>query len=537
MWKFLRLKMPAIRNTPQLKGMDTISRIRQGIRSHQIATILVIAAFLIFATLVLASQNRIVGWEPGYDRYQPDHHGFVSSHTLGIISRATVENAFVGFAEHHQREEFYFDRYPVFFSVSMNAVLSVSDRLSSKVYIAKQIMNLIFLATVFICFLLVNKFGVNKLAALGVAILAVTSEYLIFYKDMVHFDQPGLLGFFFLIYAIALYRVEHIRWPVYLVAIFAISFGRGYSSYAILLTWFLVESILILRNKDLQLSEKLKRILIQDVTKVIIITVILGAIFLSYNISTESRSREIPILETSIIAAAEDRLALSQEFNQTRQQFLRWDNFGRDQLDNLIKWSTPLKLSRIGFIPSIIVLTVVLTIIGIYIFRQPNDIKVVLIITLLSGPVWILGMRNLTAFHDYTSMFYLGIPLLFYTSVFSLLDIEKWKFSGAFILLVSLVVFIKANNRVQDLHFELGRYQNVYTHDFMRIREVIEGTDNIISLRTDIPHTVYGLSFYLPEQRLDYTADPDYIITGNRDSYPETLTPDNKQVFLFYPHQ
>ena len=134
-------------------------------------------------------------------------------------------------------------------------------------------------------------------------------------------------------------------------------------------------------------------------------------------------------------------------------------------------------------------------------------------------------------------MFYLGIPLLFYTSVFSLLNIEKWKFSGALILLVSFVVFIKANNRVQDLHFELGRYQNVYTHDFMRIREVIEGTDNIISLRTDIPHTVYGLSFYLPEQRLDYTADPDYIITGNRDSYPETLTPDNEQVFLFYSHQ
>ena len=525
--------MPATRNTPQLKGMDPISNFRQEISRHQIAIILAISAFLIFATFVLASQNRIVGWEPGYDRFQPDHHGWVSSHTLGIISRATPENAFVGFAENAEWEEYYFDRYPVFFSASMNAALSVTERLSSKVYIAKQIMNLIFIATVFISFLLVNKLIKNSLAALGIAILAVTSEYLLFYKDMVHFDQPGLLGFSILIFAVALYKLDDMKYPPYIAAIFAVSFGRGYASYAVLLTWFLIETTAVVFETSLGFGQKIKRIILQDVTKIIVITILLGAIFLSYNISIESTSRDIPFGETSIVAAAEDRLSLNQDFNQSYESVLKWQNFLEGQLDNLIKWSIPLKISNIGFSHNLLAVLIVLSIIIIYSHKQDPKTRVVIFVAVMSGVVWLLAMRNLTAFHDYTSMFYLGIPLIFYTASFSVLNLQEFKYSGAMILIISLLIFFIANNHVQQLHFDLGRYQNVYTHDFMRITEKIEGTGNIISMRTSIPHAPYALSFYLPEQRLDYDSTPDYIITGNPDSFPETLTPDNKKVFLF----
>lgn len=515
--------------------MDTISNFRRGIRRHQIAIILAIAALLIFATLVLTSQNRIVGWEPGYDRFQPDHHGFVSSHTLGIISRATPENAFVGFAEHTEREEYYFDRYPVFFSVSMNAVLSVSDRLSSKVYIAKQMMNLIFIATVFINFMLVNKIINRSLAALGITILSVTSEYLLFYKDMVHFDQPGLLGFSILIFAIALYKLDEMKYAPYLAAIFAVSFGRGYASYAVLLTWFIVETIVILLERDFEFGQKIKRIILQDVTKIILITILLGAIFLSYNIFIESTSRDIPLFETSIVAAAGDRLSLNQDFNQSFERVLKWENFLKAQLDNLIKWSTPLKISSMGFLPNLLVVSIVLTVIIVFTLKQDPKTRVVIIVAVFSGAIWLLGMRNLTAFHDYTSMYYFGVPLIFYTATFSILNLQKINYSGAMILIISLLIFFVANNRVQQLHFELGRYQNVYTHDFMRISEKIEGTGKIISMRTRIPHAPYALSFYLPKHRLDYESIPDYIITGSRNSFPETLTPDNKRVFLFTP--
>lgn len=398
-------------------------------------------------------------------------------------------------------------------------------------------MNMIFIATVFVSFLLVNKLIKNSLAALGIAILSVTSEYFLFYKDMVHFDQPGLLGFSILIFSIALYKLDGMKYAPYLAAIFAVSFGRGYASYAVLFTWFLVETTMILLERKTGFGQKFKRIILQDVTKIILITILLGAIFLSYNIFIESASRDIPFGETSIVAAAEDRLSLNQDFNQSFEGILKWENFLKGQLDNLMKWSTPLKISGVRFLPSLLVLTIVLAVIIIYTLKQDSKTRIVIFVAVMSGVVWLLAMRNLTAFHDYTSMFYLGVPLIFYSAIYSLLNFRKYRISGVMILLVGVLLFYVANNRVQQLHFEQGRYQNVYTHDFMRIREKIDSTGNIISMRTSIPHSPYAFSFYLPEQRLDYEANPDYIITGNRNSYPDTLTPDNKRVFLFLAPQ
>ncbi len=206
-----------------------------------------LAVFAALALYVLASQNRFVGFEPGYDERQPRHHGWVSSHALAIISHATAENGFVGYALAYAEPNGtirydYFDRYPVFFSAAMHQALSITERLSSKVYIAKQIMNLIFLATVFFAALIVDKLVGSKPAALAAAVLAMSSEYLLFYKDMVHFDQPALLGMMILVYTLALYRIDGRRRAPYLGTVLAVSMGRGYASFSVLLVWLVLGS-------------------------------------------------------------------------------------------------------------------------------------------------------------------------------------------------------------------------------------------------------------------------------------------------------
>ena len=79
------------------------------------------------ALLVFLSQNRVVGWEPGYNELQPGHHGWVSSHTLAVIAHATPANGFVGYAltsiDRDGRMDYeYFDRYPVFYESSEEVV-------------------------------------------------------------------------------------------------------------------------------------------------------------------------------------------------------------------------------------------------------------------------------------------------------------------------------------------------------------------------------------------------------------------------------
>jgi hypothetical protein len=62
---------------------------------------------------------------------------------------------------------------------------------------------------------------------------------------------------------------------------------------------------------------------------------------------------------------------------------------------------------------------------------DPNR-RLVLLLTALAGPVWLIGMRNLSAFHDYTAMYYLGIPLAFYAALITRL---RWP-GGVWLALV-----------------------------------------------------------------------------------------------------
>ena len=152
--------------------------------------ILPVIILLIVSMATFTLQNRIVGLEPGYDDFQPKHHGWVTANTLAIISKATPEHYFVGYAlafkdDQNQVQYEYFDRYPVFFSALLNRVLSLSDNLADQLYLAKQIMNFIFLATFIMAFLIVDKLIQNKI----VCILVCLSRPL-FMPDF-YLDQRG----------------------------------------------------------------------------------------------------------------------------------------------------------------------------------------------------------------------------------------------------------------------------------------------------------------------------------------------------------
>src|SRR5258706_2414377 len=87
---------------------------------------IIVLAIAVIATFRL--EDNIVGWQGGYDDLQPKHHGWVSSDTLAIISKATPANFFVGYApgtkdnqNQIQYEDFY--RYPVFLTAVFKRVV------------------------------------------------------------------------------------------------------------------------------------------------------------------------------------------------------------------------------------------------------------------------------------------------------------------------------------------------------------------------------------------------------------------------------
>ena len=495
-------------------------------------TLLVLVGLVLLAGIVFLTQNRVVGFEPGYNELQPKHHGWVSSHTLAIIRHATWSNAFVGYAESivstdGQRDFDYFDRYPVFFSVAMNGLLSLKTRLSTQIYLAKQAMNLIFLMTLVMAFLLVRKLTGQTLAAAAIAVVSMSSPYLLFYKDMVHYDQPALLGMMLLLYAIALFKIDGRRRIVYPAVLISVGLGRGYASLAVLGTWLILETLPLIRQR----TGRWSRFIRLTALRALILGVLWAGLCLSYNIAVESIRREVPPLQTSIVQSARNRLALNEEFNQSYLRILDWQTFLSDQTIRVVRWSFPVWEYEGSVALSTLILAGLFGVIILQARRLDPDRRLILLLMALSGPVWLIGMRNLSAFHDYTAMYYLGIPLAFYTAL-----VARLRWPGAVWLalaLLSLAVFTYRNDQIQALHDRIGHPFDSYTHDFMRIAEALPGPHPLIDLEDGVPFAPYALGFYLPDAFQAPESLADDVISKDKHWSADNLTPANSHLFLF----
>jgi len=501
----------------------------------------VILPFLILtgvAILVFVSQNRVVGWEPGYNELQPGHHGAVSSRTLAIISHATPANGFVGYVfqtidENGKKDYDYFDRYPVFFSAGMHVLLSLKSKLSTQIYLAKQAMNGIFILTLAAAYLLASRLVKHWAVGLAAVLFSVSSQYLLFYKDMVHFDQPALLGFVFLMYAIAVHMRRANRALLYGTALGAVAMGRGYASIIVLGVWFLLEVSQILFQRGPSLLNKVRLVLKHDSLWVMVISVIWAASLLTYNVATEARKRQIPVMQTSIIQSAENRLSLDENFNEKYAGILDWGGFLKGQVDRLVRWSFPVWDYKGNIWLDTAIVLAMLGIVVAYGARVDVIDRKTLALMVLSGMVWLIAMRNLSAFHDYTTMYYLGFTLAFYVSAFSLLRISP-KVAVA-VLICALAVFAYRNQKTQDLHYQIGLPYNNFTYDIIRIREQLPNEAVTIYLPQGIKSasTSAAIAFYLPQAFLAPEENAEYVITSDQAFRPQTLTPDNTRLFLF----
>lgn len=503
---------------------------------NKISQILSVIILLVVVIVTFAFENRIVGLEPGYDDSQPKHHGWVSANTLAIISKATPENYFVGYAlafrdDQNRAHYEYFDRYPVFFSALFNQALSLSSNLADKLYLAKQIMNFVFLGTLILAFLIVDKLIRNKPIALTVVLLTFSNPYLLWYKDMVHFDQPALFGFLLLIYAIALYKLDGLKAPLYIAAFVAVGLGRGYASYSILFLWLAFEAFPILKKKAVDGREKFKSILKHPSFLLLILAIAWGAALLLYNIVVEARIRDVPILQTSILRSARYRLSLNLEFNLENEGVINWRTFTEDQIERIVQWTFPVKGINFGPWGNALILASMFLIIGLFVRRQSLNKRLIYLILTLSGFGWLIPLRNLAAFHDYTAMYYVGIPLVFFLSIFAFINSSR---RAAYLLaLLALVVYVSAIVQVRGWHEERAGKANLYTYDFVKILEKIDGTGRNINMREVIPYGPFPPGFYLSEHYLSSPEMADYVVTRNKKYSSNNLTPDNDVIFLF----
>lgn len=498
--------------------------------------ILCLLSILIAFFATFAFQSKVVGLEGGYDDLQPNHHGWVTANTLAIISKATPQNYFVGYAlvSKDDQDNFhyeYFDRYPVFFSAIFNRILSLSNTLVEKLHLARQVMNVIFLGTLVLAYLIVDKLIGNKPLALAIALLAFSNPYLLWYKDMVHFDQPALFGFLLLIYGLALYKLDGVKILLYVSTFVAIGLGRGYASYSILILWLAFESLTILKARGIDLKEKFRQLVKHPAFLLLITAIVWGGSLLTYNVIVEAHTRDVSIVQTSILQSARYRLSLNPKFNQENEDVINFPSFVESQVNRIIQWSFPVRELTLGYSWNLLILGIMLLAIGFVIWRQTTERRIIYLILTLSGFIWLFPLRNLAAFHDYTAMYYIGIPIVFFMAIFSIFKSSKW--ISSILLIAGLTIYIATIVQVRDWHESTAGRADEYVYDFDRILEKIDGTGNKVNMAEVIPYGPFPPGFFLSEQYLSSKTSADYVISRNKNYLPDNLTPENTIIFLF----
>lgn len=469
------------------------------------------------------------------------HRGWVSVHALAIFQKATPGNGFLGYAlalvdPSGKPGWDYFDRYPRFFSATMHAALNAFDlSLRAQILLARQIMNLLYGCTLLAAVALLVELEVPVAVAVAATTLAGSGSFLVEYRDMIHFDQPALLGAMVLLWVIARFsrRKASSRF-VYVATIAAVVSGRGYASFAVLGVWWIVEAWSALGGGLRALP---RRLVLGVPTRAYVLGIVVAGLCLGHNVASEARITGRSLADVGIVRSAMRRLSMDEEINRSNDESMAWGAFSRIQADRITRGVQPYG-AVIRFEGSVTpwLLSGLATIVEIWIATRPEGVRIQLLVVALRGLAWIFPMRGLTAFHDYTTMYSFSLHLLFFAALCSLLPVRA-QLSAALLGCACLVFATDLINK----HLAAGaEARTAITADFERIAGRLEPR---VPISVEPSHdrilkgVPFALGFYLSGHPIHVPGRGPLWVTRDSRRAGLNLTPDNDTIFLFLDDQ
>lgn len=454
---------------------------------------------------VLAFEPLLFGFE------FKGHLGWVPSHVSAQILRANSDQGFVGytlkFFNAGEYSYYYFDRYPIPFAMSMNAILSFfKGDLRNWIYASRIIMDLIFILTIYYAYLISKEFTSDLWKRWSIVLLTFSGQYFMTYKAMIHFDQPAILGMTALLNAILVFERSGDKKGLIFWSFVAPLMGRGYASLFVLALYLLMKALSGKFGESLRLA-----------LKTLIPSGTICTLMLSYNILVEAKVRNVPVAQVSIVQSAFSRLGIEKFTESHQEEKVQWSVFLDDQLSRQKLQLTPFFVGKKQSTYFCFIL------LGSIFFFYRRNWKTIFSFTtgllLLSGVVWIFPMKRLAAFHDYTTMYYVGVPLVIYGLLIPRLRPARFVFT------VSMVLFLLSLWRISNKQSENLVTINSLADEFHVVREIIgkqtiSGNEPILypyqgraEIFTGRP---YILGFYFHDMALALNeSESDYVLSNN----------------------
>ena len=505
----------------------------------------------------------------GNDRgqfYRSPHHNGVSANHLAVAANLSAEHDFLLFyyqtLDNDGAPSYTpYNRFPLGgYALIKLAILPFGNDFSAQLHAARVMFLLFFAGSAVLAYLSLRRLTANRWIALTASLLAFSSYHLLYYNDMTATENGlSLFGALLTFHGMVLF-IQEGRFRQLLVKACA-ALLLGWHVYAFLLP-FIVLGMASELNRARRLSAppslagRIKRgaaaLLSSRHLRLGVVTLFFGLAVLSFNLGNEYRALdgEVPLTELPTVKSMTLRFGADDEFNENQAEALAWGNFLEDQFYRVARATLPFYISPfdnegihedrdyLGVIVGLLASGV--AVIGLLFARQR-----MLLATLVSaGFCWALPMRHNTAFHEFESVFYVGVPLVLFSM--GLLGLRRL-FGDRLLVGLSaaaLLVFVLSSLQMGRVGHDrqMSEIQEAVVADFEHIRTIAEaGTSVFSQYPTECLPWCGGqpeaVNYYLAGRMIGRSwlaiSAYDFLVSHYRIDIPALLTPDNGRIFLY----
>ena len=526
--------------------------------------------------LALSSVFLLGGNQRGYfyrsDNYRAGAHDEISAKNMAIAENLSIDHNFAMFIRQFPERDGeltynLYSRFPIgSYALIRLATLPFGDDLSAKIYAAKTLMLLFFAAAAVMAYLALRRIASSRWIALTATLLAFSSPFCLYYGDAITSEAiVDIFGMLLVFHGMGVFEQEG-RFRQLVVKTCA-ALLLGWHVYALLLPFVafgLMRELTKTRLDDYvpaialrQLKHTARSLLRSRYTTLGVIALAFGISMLTINFTNEyfALNRETPLTEVSSFRSMLNRTGVDTDFAQRYAYALSWPVFLERQFHRVGAQFLPY-----AFSPSFVdhdnkdvmlrlflilgIAASVASLIGLLLIRRYTLLWAALAI---SGFCWALPMRHSTAFasHHFEALFYIGVTLTLFSIILLCLRRLAGERLVAALSFAALLIFAFSALRMSQLSnsnrtAELAELREAAVDDFEVIRNATDGNAILINSMPGFLNRREVIYYYLSGRPILYGHETvsaerslDFIATGARSDGLASLTPQNRELFLY----
>lgn len=563
-----------LRSLSRRKATDLLAKLPLSRRGRG-GVLPLVLLLLALATLFLFGNQREYFYRGG-------HHDNDSSRTLALAENLSFQNNLLLF-HYRSRDADGNLYYPLIsqynrFPVSMYALVKLAilpfgnDAFRAKIYAARMLMLMLFSAAAVLAYHSLYRIAGNRWDALTATLLAFSAYYMLYYADMIFSGATiDLFGTMLAFHGMVVFVKE--RRFRQLLTKSCVALLLGWHVYAFLLPFigFGLAAELLKARQPIAAPHlilgRIKRygiILIRSRYLLLGAAVLLfGIALLTFNFSNEyfALNNAVPLRELPSLISMSKRFGGQEYYNVRYAEQLEPKAFMLEQFYRIAVLTLPYALNPYEIkgdyasyrhpdyqAMALGIMIVSFCLAGLAGVRRRPGALLLLATLIIAGFCWAVPVSRSAVSNDFEIVFYIGIPLTFFTlALLCLRRISSLRL-GPVLALAALTVFIVSAYEMAGVgqdRAQIAKEAEEIT-DYATVRNLVEddATLYIQWSPLDLSHGggVWAWAFFLagktyitkdqPEPHKPKQAG-DYLLLLTREDNPALMTPENRHIFLY----